>query len=80
MFQEYILENVKTEIIMVNDSQWLMKVNICLKCFGSISAAQIELKLRTENNTISKKQECCNEICFQNEMHVTTKIYIPKVI
>lgn len=79
MFKENLLESIKTETIMANISHWLLKTDVHIKCFGSISDAKIKLTLNTKNNILIKEQKCCNDICVQNEMLVTLNSCIPRV-
>lgn len=80
MFQENLLENIKTQTIVVNASHWLLKTTVYVKCFESASNAKIKLTLITEKNILSNDQDCCNEICDQNEMRISIKLYVLKVI
>lgn len=80
MFNRNILEDIKTETIAVNGTHWLLKTDIYVKCFGSILNAKIKLTLNTKNNILSKEQECCNNICIQNEIHTYINLYIPMVM
>jgi len=80
MFEDSLLESIKTETIMANVSHWLLKSDVHIKCFGSISDSRIKLALNTKSNILIKEQECCNNICVQNEMLVTIKLCVPRVI
>lgn len=80
MFQENLLENIKTETIMVNATYWLLKADMLVKCFGSISDAKVKLTLNTKKSILTEEQNCCNDICVQNEIHSTIEIYVPTVI
>lgn len=80
MFQENLLENIKTETIMVNASYWLLKTDMFVKCFGSIFDTKIKLTLNTKKSILTKEQDCCNNICVKNEMHSAMQVYVPTVI
>jgi len=80
MFEDNLLENIKTETTMANNSHWLLKADVYFKCFESVLDAQIKLTLNTENNILSKEQDCCNNLCIQNEMHTVVEVYVPTVI
>ncbi|VVC27091.1 Hypothetical protein CINCED_3A023604 [Cinara cedri] len=77
MFHENVLEDIKTETIATNASHWLLKTDIYVQCFESISDAKIKLALNTKKNVLSKEQDCCNNICVQNETHAEIELYIP---
>lgn len=80
MFQENVLEDIKIETIAANTSHWLLKTDIYVKCFGSISNAKLKLALNTEKSILSTEQDCCNDICVENEMHTVMELYVPTVI
>jgi len=80
MFQDNLLEDIKTETIAANSSHWLLKTDIYILCFESISNAKFKLALNTEKSIISIEQNCCNDICVKNEMHTGVELYVPKVI
>jgi len=80
MFQENLLENIKIETIPVNASHWLLKTDVCFRCFRSVPDAKIELTLKTERNILRKKQSCCNDVCDQEEMHTAVELFVPKVV
>lgn len=80
MFHGHLLENIKTETVMANSSHWLLKTDVYIKCFGSISDAKVKLTLITEKSVLKKGQDCCNDICVQNEIHTAFEIYVPTVI
>lgn len=79
MLETSLLESVKIETVMANDSHWLLKTDMYVKCFGNIPDAKIKLVLNTKTDILNVVQEC-NEICVENEMHVSNELYIPKVI
>lgn len=79
MFQESLLEDIKTQTIAVNASHWLLKTDVYVKCFGSISDVVIELALDTKKGILNKEQNCCNNICVQNEMHTAVELYVSAV-
>jgi hypothetical protein len=79
MFQNNLLESIKTYTIRVNASHWLLKTDIYVKCFGSITDAKVKLILNTEHNILSNEQDCCNGICVQNETHAAIELYVPSV-
>lgn len=80
MFQEHLLTNIKLETILVNTSHWLLKTDTYVKCFASVSDAKIKLTLNTKKSILNKNQNCCNDICNENEMHTKIELYVPKVI
>lgn len=80
MFQENVLEDIKTETIVANASHWLLKTDIYVKCFESISNAKFKLALNTEKSILSIEQDCCNDICAENEIHTAIGLYVPMVI
>lgn len=79
MLETSLLESVKIETVMANDTHWLLKTDMYVKCLGNIPDAIIKLVLNTKTEILSVVQKC-NEICVKNEMHVAHKLYIPKVI
>lgn len=79
MFQNNLLENIKTQSIKVNASHWLLKVDIYVTCFESIIDAKIKLTLNTEKSILSKEQDCCNGICVQNESLTAIELHVPSV-
>lgn len=80
MFQEHLLTDIKIETIMANVSHWLLKTDVYIKCFASISDAKIKLALNTKKSILNKRQNCCNDICNQNEIQTKIELYVPKVI
>lgn len=80
MFHGHLLESIKTQTVMINASYWLLKTDIYIESFGSISDAKIKLTLYTEKSILVKEQNCCNDIRVQNEIHTTFQIYVPTVI
>lgn len=79
MFQNNLLESITTHTIRVNASHWLLKTDIYVKCFGSITDAKFKLILNTEKSILSNEQNCCNGICVQNETRVAIELYVPSV-
>ncbi|XP_060872460.1 beta-mannosidase [Metopolophium dirhodum] len=77
MFQEHLLEDIKTETIAANASHWLLKTDVYVKCFESISNAKFKLALNTEKSILSIEQDCCNDICVENEIHTAIELYVP---
>ncbi|XP_026807411.1 beta-mannosidase isoform X2 [Rhopalosiphum maidis] len=77
MFQDNLLEDIKTQTIAANTSHWLLKTDIYIKCFESILNAKFKLALNTDKNIISIEQNCCNDICVENEMHTAIELYVP---
>lgn len=80
MFQENLIEYVKAETIVANVSHWLLKTDIYIKCFESFSEAKIKLTLNTKKKNLYKEQDCCNDLCVQNEIHTAIELYVPTVI
>lgn len=80
MFHGNLLESIKTQTIMANASHWLLKTDVYIESFGSISDAKIKFTLYTERSILVKERNCCNDICVQNEIHTTSEIYVPAVI
>lgn len=79
MLETSLLESVKIETVMANDSHWLLKTDIYVQCLGNIPDTKIKLVLNTKTEILSVVQKF-NEICVKNEMHITNELYIPKVI
>lgn len=79
MFQNNLLENIKTQSIRVNASHWSLKTDIYIKCFESITDAKVKLTLNTDKSILSKEQDCCNDICVQNETHAVVELFVPSV-
>lgn len=80
MFHGHLLESIKTQTIMANISYWLLKTDVYIESFASLSDAKIKLTLYTENSILVKEQNCCNDIWVENEIHTTFEIYVPTVI
>lgn len=80
MFQENLIEYIKTETIVANVSHWLLKTDVYVKCFGNVSEAKIKLALNTEKSILHEELDCCNDLCVQNEIHTMIELYVPKVI